>query len=227
MGFLFCFGGRGLSFLLLLLLSSFVVVVVVVVFLWFVCYYFFVVLLFLFVCLFVCFFVFVCVCVCVCVLLFLWFVCYSFCWCFVVFVCFLFLVKWKFQTTHAIIFRTSMSSLEKYQKWNGKPRLSRGPCRHTLSQALVGVPSVSLAGAVTGGNCRKYHFCRDKHVTNICRDKHTFVGTKDVFCLDKNAVVKPNDGAERLGRKEAVTCGLRLARSEVLMSLGKLPEGTG
>ena len=31
--------------------------------------------------------------------------------------------------------------------------------------------------AITGGSCHKYQFCRDKH---------TFVATKDVFCRDKN-----------------------------------------
>ena len=133
-----------------------------------------------------------------------------------------------------------MSSLEKYKKWNGKPRLSRGQCRHTLSKTLVGVPSVSLAGAVIGGSCHKYHFCRDKHVFFATNTWQIFVATK-YFCQDRrrtfvatkmilvpapandnlgHAVIKPNDRAERLERKEAVTCGLHLGRSEVLRNLG-------
>ena len=56
------------------------------------------------------------------------------------------------------------------------------------------------------GSCHKYHFCRDKSYvfvvtkyfccdkylprrTRVCRDKHTFVATKDVFCRDEYVFV--------------------------------------
>ena len=55
-------------------------------------------------------------------------------------------------------------------------------------------------GPIIGGNCHKYHFCRDKQVfvktkyvfcdkKYVCRDKHTFGATKDVFCRDKDVFV--------------------------------------
>ena len=49
--------------------------------------------------------------------------------------------------------------------------------------------------SITGRSCRKYHFCRDKHVSflsrqTFCRDKHVpFVATNDVFCRDKYVFV--------------------------------------
>ena len=75
-------------------------------------------------------------------------------------------------------------------------------------------PHDSLPCSITGGSCHKYNFCCDKSFvvtnvclpwqnfrhnkimfvvtkrllrqTHICRDKHTFVGTKDVLCCDKH-----------------------------------------
>ena len=60
---------------------------------------------------------------------------------------------------------------------------------------------------IIGGSCNKYHFCRDKHTfvaskhvfcldksmlvatNSFCPDKYTFVATKDVFCRDKHMFV--------------------------------------
>ena len=45
---------------------------------------------------------------------------------------------------------------------------------------------------IIGGICQKYDFCRDKQTLSrlyVCRDKHTFVVTKDVFCRDKHVFV--------------------------------------
>ena len=44
-------------------------------------------------------------------------------------------------------------------------------------------------GARAGAH--KYNFCRDKQ-TRVCRDKYTFVATKDVFCGDKHVFFATN-----------------------------------
>ena len=40
---------------------------------------------------------------------------------------------------------------------------------------------------IIGGSCHKSHFRRNKSfvTTNLCRDKHTFVATKDMLGRDK------------------------------------------
>ena len=58
---------------------------------------------------------------------------------------------------------------------------------------MLGGGSLTVFGIV-GGNCLKYHFCRDKILClcrdeGFCRDQHTFVATKGVFCRDKHVFV--------------------------------------